>query len=83
MGCQVIKVKDAQENTPAQPVTVIPIAIDTLAVPETFPMTVGTVVKKPPFAIPLMITKITSGPMEADTGQRISVLKALSKKDKK
>lgn len=63
---------------PAQLVTIIPMATDTLADPNTFPTTVGIVEKNPPFAIPLMITNTTNGPMDVETGQMISILRALS-----
>lgn len=68
---------------PAQPVTIIPIATGTLADPKTFPTTVGIVEKKPPFDIPLIMTKTTNGPIDVDTGQSISMLRALSKRDMK
>lgn len=37
--------------------------------------------KNPPFAIPLIMTKTTSGPIDVDTGQRTSMLTALSRRD--
>ncbi|GMF70098.1 unnamed protein product [Aspergillus oryzae] len=59
----------------------MPIATDTRAEPNTFPTTVGMVEKKPPLPIPLIITKTINGPMDVETGQRISMLRALSKRD--
>lgn len=66
---------------PPQPVTIIPIATDTRAEPKTLPTTVGMVAKNPPFAMPLMITKMISGPREIETGQRTSMLNAVSKRE--
>ena len=66
---------------PAQPVTIMPMAMGTRADPNTFPTTVGMVEKNPPFAIPLIMTKTTSGPIDVDTGQRTSMLTALSRRD--
>ena len=63
--------------------TTIPIATDTRADPNTLPTTVGIVAKKPPFAMPLIITKTISGPKEVETGQRTNALKALSNRDEK
>jgi hypothetical protein len=68
---------------PTHPVTIIPIATLTLAEPKTFPTTVGIVEKNPPFAIPLIITNATSGATELDTGQRTSMLTALSSRERK
>jgi hypothetical protein len=62
-------------------VTIIPIATDTLAEPNTVPTTVGMVAKNPPFAAPLMMTKLMSGPREFETGQITSILAALNNKD--
>ena len=62
--------------------TTIPIATDTLAEPKTLPTTVGMVAKKPPLAIPLIITKTMSGPKEFETGHSTNALRALSSKDK-
>lgn len=56
-------------------------ATDTRAEPNTFPTTVGMVEKNPPLAIPLIMTKTINGPMDVETGQRISMLRALSKSD--
>lgn len=37
--------------------------------------------KKPPFAIPLTITKTTNGPREVEIGQIINMLSALSRRE--
>ena len=65
---------------PNHPLTTIPIATETLADPKTLPTTVGIVEKKPPFAMPLMITNRMRGPMEFDNGQMTNRLTALSNK---
>ena len=59
---------------PTQPVMVMLIAIETLALPKTLLTTVGIVEKKPPLAAPLMRTKMMSGPRECDAGQIASML---------
>lgn len=56
----------------------MPIATDTLAEPKTFPTTVGIVEKNPPFAAPLMMTKIARGARVVEAGQRASILTAVS-----
>lgn len=61
----------------------MPMAMGTRADPNTFPITVGMVEKNPPFAIPLIMTKTTSGPIDVDTGQSTSMLTALSRRDMK
>ena len=61
---------------PAHPDTIIPMATLTLALPKTPPATVGMVAKKPPFAAPLTITKVMSGPNEVEAGQRTNILTA-------
>lgn len=43
-------------------------ATETLCDPNTVPTTVGIVAKNPPFAAPFMITKMTSGASESETG---------------
>lgn len=40
------------------------------------------VAKNPPFAMPLMITKTISGAREIETGQRTSMLNAVSKRER-
>lgn len=55
----------------------MPIDTDTLADPKTLPTTVGIVAKKPPLAIPLIITKAMRGPKVLDTGHKINMLPAL------
>lgn len=62
---------------PAQAVTIIPIATDNLADPNTFPTTVGMIAKKPPLAAPLMIANAISGASVCETGHRESMLTAL------
>jgi hypothetical protein len=62
---------------PAQPLTIIPIATLIRRLPNTLPTTVGMVLKKPPFAAPLMITKRISGPKELETGHMTNMLNAL------
>lgn len=62
---------------PAQPDTIIPIATPTRRLPNTLPTTVGIVLKNPPFAAPLIITKAIKGPNVFDTGQSTSMLSAL------
>lgn len=54
------------------------IAIATLALPNTFPTTVGIHEKNPPFATPLTITNTTNGPSVVDAGQMASMLTAVS-----
>lgn len=66
---------------PAQPVTIMLIATATLALPKTFPTTVGIVEKKPPFDMPLMRTKTISGPMVVDAGHMASMLMAVNRTD--
>lgn len=66
---------------PTHPVTVIPIATDTLADPNTLLITVGMVEKKPPFATPLIIAKAIIGPIESDNGHSTSILTALSRRE--
>jgi hypothetical protein len=39
------------------------------------------VAKKPPFAMPLMITKAIKGPIELDTGQSTNTLTALRSRE--
>ena len=56
-------------------------ATDTRADPKTFPRTVGMVEKKPPFAAPLIITKMTRGPMEREMGHRTRILIVLSSRE--
>ena len=68
---------------PAQPVTIIPIATETLAEPKTLPTTVGIVEKNPPFAAPLMMTKAIRGATVLDTGHNTSMLNALKRRDRK
>lgn len=48
---------------------------------KTVPTTVGIVEKKPPLAVPLMITKTTNGAMDVETGHRMSMLRALRGRD--
>jgi hypothetical protein len=48
-------------------------ATETLREPKTAPTTVGITAKKPPFAIPLIITKAISGPREFEIGQITSM----------
>jgi hypothetical protein len=64
-------------------VTIIPIAVGTLADPKTFPTTVGIVAKKPPFAAPLMTTKRARGARVVDDGHRASILTAVSTREMK
>ena len=78
--------KDSQHTIkyPAlQPVTTMPIATDTRADPNTFPTTVGMVEKKPPLPAPLMMTKTARGARVVEAGQRASILRALSIRDRK
>ena len=65
------------KQPPAHPVTIIPIAIDTLADPNTWPITVGVHAKNPPFAMPLMTTKKVRGTTVLEAGHRVNVLTAL------
>jgi hypothetical protein len=65
---------------PIQPLTIMPIATPTRAEPKTFPTTVGIVEKKPPFAMPLMITKAISGPRELERGHITIKLTALRRR---
>lgn len=66
---------------PAHPVTIMPMATETLADPKTFPITVGMVAKNPPLAIPLMTTNATRGPSDSDTGHSTSILTALNRRE--
>ena len=65
-----------------QLVTIMPIATETLADPKTLPTTVGIVAKKPPFAIPLITTKIARGARLFEAGQTTSILMALTLSDR-
>jgi hypothetical protein len=66
---------------PAQPVTIIPIATDTLADPKTLPTTVGMVEKNPPLATPLIMTKSIKGATVFANGHNTSILSALVNRD--
>ena len=68
---------------PTQPVTIIPIATLTLALPKTFAATVGMIEKNPPLLAPLMMQKMISGPRVSDTGQSASIEIALSSNEAK
>lgn len=76
-------VQHTTKYPPAQPVTIIPIATDTLCEPNTVPTTVGIVAKKPPLAAPLIMTKTTSGPSESETGQITNMLTVVRKRPMK
>ena len=52
----------------------MPIAVETLAEPKTFPTTVGIVEKKPPFEMPFKITKAIKGPKLVEAGHKASML---------
>ena len=54
---------------PLHPATAIDIATAALPGPNIPPTTVGSVVKKEPFAAPLRVAKIASGPIVLETGQ--------------
>lgn len=56
----------------------MPMATDTLALPNTFPTTVGMVEKNPPLATPLTTTNSTSGPSDVEAGQMVSMLTAVA-----
>jgi hypothetical protein len=77
------QIKRTIKYPPAQPDTIMPIATPTLLLPNTLPTTVGMVLKNPPLAAPLIITKTINGPREFDTGHRTSMLKALSIKERR
>lgn len=77
------QVRHTIKYPPAQPVTIIPMATDTLWEPNTLLTTVGIVAKKAPFAAPLMMTKTTSGPKESETGQMTNMLRVVRDKPTK
>src|SRR5271170_1717663 len=60
----------------------MPIAMETLAEPNTAPTTVGIMAKKPPLAAPLIMTKAINGPSVLETGHKASILNALKTKEK-
>lgn len=66
---------------PTQPVTIMPMAIETLADPNVLLTTVGMVAKKPPFEAPLTTTKTASGASEVDAGHSVSMLIAVSMRE--
>jgi len=68
---------------PVHPVTIMPIATETRALPKTLPTTVGMIAKNPPLPMPLTTTKTMSGARDVDTGHNTSMLTALTIKDKK
>jgi len=69
-------VNHTSKYPPIQPVTIMPIATDTLADPNTFPTTVGIVEKNPPLDAPLTMTNATRGPRVLDTGHNTNILPA-------
>jgi hypothetical protein len=73
--------KGEREHTnkypPAQPVTIIPIAIDIRADPKTSTTTVGIVEKNPPLDTPFTSTKIIIGASVVEAGQMTSMLRAV------
>ena len=71
--------KHTSKYPPTHPVTIIPIATETLCEPNSLPTTVGIVAKKPPFEAPLMITNITIGPSEFEIGQITKMLMVVKK----
>lgn len=66
---------------PLHPVTNMPNATLTRALPKTAPATVGIKAKNPPAAVPLSTTKAIKGPREVDTGHKASKLNPLSASD--
>lgn len=59
--------------TSGQVLPVITIATDTLREPKTAPTTVGITAKKPPFAIPFIITNAIKGLNDVEIGQITSM----------
>ena len=71
--------KHTSKYPPTHPVTIIPIATETLCEPNSLPTTVGIVAKKPPFEAPLMITNNTIGPSECVIGHMTKMLRVVKK----
>lgn len=66
---------------PTHPVTIMPIAVVTLADPNTLPTTVGMVEKNPPFDIPFKITKAIMGARVVEAGHRARMLRPVVMSD--
>ena len=66
---------------PIQPVTTMPMATATRALPKTLLTTVGIVEKNAPLAAPLITTKAISGASVVEAGQTANMVTAVSSKD--